>query len=190
MEHARADALLLGMGERVDALVTAGSGAFPLTALAEGKNRTALAVLRTGGGAAPTASVRPRELDGKVVHGGQLKAAESVRLAARRPDRTVELELTGSMAKYDWAINGKKYDPAQRYPVRAGERVRLAFVNATTMWHPVHLHGHTYAHPDGGARKDTSILLPGRRLEVDFDADNPGLWMVHCHTTSTTRSPA
>ncbi|MDV9187434.1 multicopper oxidase family protein [Streptomyces sp. SR27] len=181
VEHVRADALLLGMGERVDALVTVGSGAFPLTALAEGKNRTALAVLRTGGGAAPTASVRPRELDGKVVHGGQLKAAESVRLDSRRPDRTVELKLTGSMATYDWAINGEKYDPAKRHPVRAGERVRLAFVNDTTMWHPMHLHGHTYALADGGARKDTSIVLPGERLEVDFDADNPGLWMLHCH---------
>lgn len=181
VQHAQADALLLGMGERVDALVTVGSGTFPLTALAEGKRRSALAVLRTGGGAAPTASVRPKELDGKVVHGGRLKAAESVRLKPGRPDRTVEFKLTGSMAAYDWAINGKKYDPAQRYPVRAGERVRLAFVNNTMMWHPMHLHGHTYALADGGARKDTSIVLPGQRLEVDFDADNPGLWMVHCH---------
>ncbi|MFH8623409.1 multicopper oxidase family protein [Streptomyces vietnamensis] len=181
VEHTRADALLLGMGERIDALVTAGSGAFPLTALAEGKGRTALAVLRTGGGAAPAAGARPKELDGKVVHGGQLKAAESVRLEPSRPDRTIEFNLTGSMMKYDWAVNGKKYDPAQRYPVRSGERVRLAFVNSTTMWHPMHLHGHTYALAGGGARKDTSIVLPGKRLEVDFDADNPGLWMVHCH---------
>ncbi|MFH8840467.1 multicopper oxidase family protein [Streptomyces sp. NPDC017868] len=181
VEHTRADALLLGMGERLDALVTVGNGTFPLTALAEGKARTALAVLRTGGGAAPTASVRPRELDGKVVHGGLLKAAESVRLDSGRPDRTIEFRLTGSMTKYDWAFNGKKYDPAQRHPVRSGERVRLSFVNDTTMWHPVHLHGHTYALADGGARKDTSIVLPGKKLDVDFDADNPGLWMVHCH---------
>ncbi|RSS64124.1 multicopper oxidase family protein [Streptomyces sp. WAC07061] len=181
VEHEEADALLLGMGERLDALVTAGSGAFPLTALAEGKNRTALAVLRTGGGAAPAASARPKELDGRVVHGGQLKAAEAVRLASRRPDRTIELGLTGSMTKYDWTINGRKYDPAQRYAVRSGERVRLAFVNNTTMWHPMHLHGHTYALAGGGARKDTSIVLPGKRLQVDFDADNPGLWMLHCH---------
>ncbi|MFE5934139.1 multicopper oxidase family protein [Streptomyces sp. NPDC056470] len=181
VEQTQADALLVGMGERLDALVTVGSGTFPLTALAEGKNRTALAVLRTGGGAAPTASVRPKELDGKVVHGGQLKAAESVRLESGSPDRTIEFKLTGSMAKYDWAINGKKYDVAQRYPVRSGERVRLSFVNDTTMWHPMHLHGHTYAHADGGARKDTSIVLPGKKLDVDFDADNPGLWMIHCH---------
>ncbi|MDH2388980.1 multicopper oxidase family protein [Streptomyces sp. HNM0663] len=181
VEHTRADALLLGMGERFDALVTVGNGTFPLTALAEGKNRTALAVLRTGGGAAPSAAVRPKELSGKVVQAGQLKAAESVRLASRKPDTTIELKLTGSMMNYDWAVNGKAYDPAQRYPVRSGERVRLSFVNTTTMWHPMHLHGHTFALAGSGARKDTSIVLPGKRLDVDFDADNPGLWMIHCH---------
>jgi FtsP/CotA-like multicopper oxidase with cupredoxin domain len=32
-----------------------------------------------------------------------------------------------------------------------------------------------------GPRKDTVIVLPGRSLEVDFDADNPGQWLTHCH---------
>jgi FtsP/CotA-like multicopper oxidase with cupredoxin domain len=64
--------------------------------------------------------------------------------------------------------------------------VRLVFANSTSMWHPVHLHGHTFALPGGagsagGARKDTAIVLPNGTLTVDFDADNPGLWMIHCH---------
>ncbi|MFF7989186.1 multicopper oxidase family protein [Kitasatospora xanthocidica] len=181
VEQATTRALLLGMGERYDVLVTAQDGVFPLTALAEGKNATALAVLRTGGGAAPDASVRPAELDGRLVTAGQLKAGPDVRLSAKSPDRTVRLELTGGMAKADWAFNGRPYDPAQRYPVAAGERVRLEFRNTTAMWHPVHLHGHSFALPGGGPRKDTAIVLPGATLAVDFDADNPGLWMVHCH---------
>ncbi|MFI1796090.1 multicopper oxidase family protein [Streptomyces sp. NPDC020379] len=181
VEHAETDALLLGMGERYDVLVEAGDGVFPLTALAEGKKAAALAVLRTGGGRAPGAAARPRELDGTLLTADRLKADRSVRLRGRRPDRTIELDLTGSMAKYDWAVNNRKYAPDQRYPVAAGERVRLAFVNRTTMWHPMHLHGHTFALPGGGPRKDTAIVRPGARLEVDFDADNPGLWMLHCH---------
>ncbi|MFF2080925.1 multicopper oxidase family protein [Kitasatospora sp. NPDC058162] len=181
VEQATTQALLLGMGERYDVLVTAKDGAFPLTALAEGKNATALAVLRTGGGAAPDASTRPAELDGRLLTAGQLKADRSVRLPDRAPDRTVALELTGGMAKADWAFNGRRYDPAQRYPVAAGERVRLEFRNSTSMWHPVHLHGHTFALGADGPRKDTAIVLPGTTLAVDFDADNPGLWMVHCH---------
>ncbi|MFG2290202.1 multicopper oxidase family protein [Streptomyces sp. NPDC048595] len=181
VEHAETDALLLGMGERYDVLVTAKDGAFPLTALAEGKKQSARALLRTGGGAAPKPSARPEELDGKLLRAGQLKAADSVRLKPGKPDRTVKLKLTGSMAGYGWALNGRKYDPAQRYPVRAGERVRLSFINGTQMWHPMHLHGHTFALGDGGPRKDTAIVLPGQTLDVDFDADNPGLWMIHCH---------
>ncbi|MFD8080406.1 multicopper oxidase family protein [Kitasatospora sp. NPDC059722] len=184
VEPAATRALLLGMGERYDVLVTVKDGVFPLTALAEGKGASALALLRTGGGAAPDASVRPAELDGRLVTAAQLTAAAGVRLPAKAPDRTVRLELTGGMAKADWAFDGRRYDPAQRHPVAAGERVRLEFRNSTDMWHPVHLHGHTFAlvgAAGGGPRKDTAIVLPGTTLAVDFDADNPGLWMVHCH---------
>ncbi|MFG3256120.1 multicopper oxidase family protein [Streptomyces sp. NPDC048172] len=186
--HTETDALLLGMGERYDVLVTAKDGVFPLTALAEGKKETARALLRTGGGAAPSAKTRPKELDGKLVTAEKLKADDSVRLKQARPDRTLTFKLTGGMAKYDWAINGEKYSPAQRHPVRAGERVRLRFVNTTTMWHPMHLHGHTFALPDGGPRKDTAIVLPGKTLTADLDADNPGLWMIHCHNVYHSES--
>ena len=27
----------------------------------------------------------------------------------------------------------------------------------------------------------TSIVLPGKTLRVEFDADNPGRWLTHCH---------
>ncbi|MCC3771875.1 multicopper oxidase family protein, partial [Streptomyces sp. UNOC14_S4] len=181
VEHAETDALLLGMGERYDVLVEVKDGTFPLVALAEGKKAAALAVLRTGGGSAPDASARPKELDGTLLTAERLKADRGVLLAERKPDRTLTFALTGGMAKYDWAINKKKYTPSQRYPVAAGERVRLVLDNRTTMWHPMHLHGHTFALPGGGPRKDTVIVRPGQRLEVDFDADNPGLWMAHCH---------
>ncbi|MDQ0796711.1 multicopper oxidase family protein [Streptomyces sp. B1I3] len=177
------DALLLGMGERYDVLVTAGDGVFPLTALAEGKKASAMAVLRTGAGTAPDASVRPKELDGELPEAGKLVPDDSVALSPRTPDRTIRFKLTGSMRNYDWAFDKKAYDPAARHPVRAGERVRLVFTNPTNMWHPMHLHGHTFAMAGtgAGARKDTAIILPKRSLTVDFDADNPGLWMLHCH---------
>ncbi|MGW4835033.1 multicopper oxidase family protein [Streptomyces globisporus] len=183
VRHTTGDALLLGMGERYDVLVTAGDGVFPLTALAEGKKVAALALLRTGSGAAPAASVRPKELDGKLVEAGRLVPDPSVALIARLPDRTIRMRLTGGMATYDWAFDGQPYDAKRRRPVEAGERVRLVFDNGTAMWHPIHLHGHTFALGGNaaGPRKDTAIVLPHRSLTVDFDADNPGLWMIHCH---------
>lgn len=39
--------------------------------------------------------------------------------------------------------------------------------------------------PDGnpGPRKDTVIVLPMQKLEVALNADDPGIWMLHCHNT-------
>lgn len=185
VEHRTTDALLIGMAERYDVLVTAKDGVFPLVALAEGKKGQALAVLRTDKGrTVPPADVRPDELDGEIVPARRLVPAESVALEDREPDREMRVRVTGTMEKYDWGFDHQQYDERQRHPVRAGERVRLTLINATDMWHPLHLHGHTFALTglDGlGARKDTSIVLPHRKLVVDFDADNPGLWMLHCH---------
>ncbi|MEV0390509.1 multicopper oxidase domain-containing protein [Nonomuraea sp. NPDC050643] len=176
------EALLIGMGERYDVLVTLKDGVFPLVALAEGKKAVARGLIRTSRSAsAPKAGLRPHELEGGVLRYAKLRPAEAVRLAPKNPDRTIKLELTGSMMTYDWGINGKKYDPKIISAIRAGERVRLSFVNRTTMWHPMHLHGHTFALAEAGIRKDTAIVLPNTRLDVDFDADNPGLWMIHCH---------
>ncbi|MFE3863069.1 multicopper oxidase family protein [Streptomyces goshikiensis] len=191
VEPATTDCLLLGMGERYDVLVTAGDGVFPLTALAEGKGQAALAVLRTGAGTAPTASTRPAELESRPLPADELKAAGSVALDGREPDRTLQMRLTGNMQRYNWAFDNQPYTPEQRRPVKAGERVRIEFANSTPMWHPLHLHGHTFAlgtGGQGGARKDTTIILPGQRLMVEFDADNPGLWMAHCHNVYHSES--
>jgi FtsP/CotA-like multicopper oxidase with cupredoxin domain len=52
------------------------------------------------------------------------------------------------------------------------------------LFHPMHLHGHTFQVRDGsrpGARKDTVVVRPMQRVTVDLEASNPGQWMVHCH---------
>ncbi|MEU7872205.1 multicopper oxidase family protein [Dactylosporangium sp. NPDC049140] len=175
------DALLLGMGERADVTVTLAGGVFPLVALAEGKTGQALAVVRTGAGDVPRADARPVELDRAVTTTGSLRATERVRLDERHPDRTHRLELGGSMMPYRWTINGATFDDARPLPVVHGERVRLQFVNRTTMFHPMHVHGHTFALAGGGARKDTVIVRPDQTVTVDLDAGNPGQWMTHCH---------
>jgi FtsP/CotA-like multicopper oxidase with cupredoxin domain len=178
-------ALLLGMGERYDVEITLGDGVFPLVALAEGKNSTALALVRTGGGSAPPVAIRPAELN-RVLRGyGSLRPAASAALPSREPGITHRLELTGGMARYNWGINGQSLDMtdpgALRFLMRQGQRVRVVFANTTTMYHPMHIHGHTFAIGGTGTRKDTVIVLPGQQVACDFDADNPGQWMTHCH---------
>ncbi|MFJ8943555.1 multicopper oxidase family protein [Streptomyces sp. NPDC102395] len=185
VRHQQVDALLIGMGERYDVLVTLDDGVFPLVALAEGKNATGTAVIRTGSGSTPTATVRPKELDGMIMAASQLRAADDVRLASKKADQVHRIELTGGMMTYNWAVNGRRFDmndpAAHPITVEEGQRVRLDFVNTTTMWHPMHLHGHTYQIGGSGPRKDTAIVLPKKTVSVFFDADNPGQWMLHCH---------
>jgi FtsP/CotA-like multicopper oxidase with cupredoxin domain len=185
VRHQQTDALLIGMGERYDVLVTLGDGVFPLVALAEGKDSSGLALVRTGSGRAPSKTVRPKELGGMILAASQLRAADDVRLKTAKTDVTHEIKLTGGMDTYDWAINGEPFDTddpdAGPILIEEGQRVRLDFVNDTGMWHPMHLHGHTYQLGGSGPRKDTAIVLPRKKLSVHFDADNPGQWMLHCH---------
>ena len=174
--------LLLGMGERYDVEVTLADGAFPLVALAEGKNATALAVVRTGAGTAPAADARPAELSANPIGYAALHPTEPYVLSATSPDVTTTMRLTGGMMHYNWGINDAAYhptDPLMR--VQTGQRARLTWTNTTTMWHPMHLHGHTFQLAGSGPRKDTVIVLPGSSVTVEFDADNPGQWMTHCH---------
>jgi FtsP/CotA-like multicopper oxidase with cupredoxin domain len=180
------DALLIAMGERYDLLVELGDGVFPLVALAEGKRAQAFAVVRTSGGTAPRAGVRPAELDRWLLTVADLDADRAVDLGGRPVGRTHRLVLDGDMRRYRWTINGRAHHQGSPLPVREGERVRLLFENRSPMWHPMHLHGHTFqlqraANLRPGPRKDTVIVRPAERVAVEFDADNPGRWMVHCH---------
>lgn len=182
-----ADAVLIGMGERYDVRVTAGDGAFALTAAAEGKNATARALLVTGAGDPPPADFAPPELDGRVGTVGDFTATTAAALVPAVADVRLPVALAGSMAPYEWTINGAPYSRTTPLQVRSGQRVEMTFDNTSTMWHPMHLHGHTFEvlTADGrpGARKDTAIVLPAQRLRVAFLADNPGQWMLHCHNT-------
>lgn len=181
VEPVTTDALLIGMGERYDVEVTLDDGVFPLVAVAEGKRGAGRAVVRTAAGRAPTGMVRPRELSRQVLLGNDLRANADVRLATKRVDRTHDLVLGGTMMPYRWTINGKPFPDSPPLPVAQGDRVRLRFTNRTAMFHPMHVHGHTFGVAGGGARKDTVIVRPMQTVEVDLDAVNPGQWMTHCH---------
>ncbi|MDI3313496.1 MAG: multicopper oxidase family protein [Mycobacterium sp.] len=180
------DAVLLGMGERYDVTVTAADGVFPLVAVAEGKNGLARAVLSTGAGSAPDADFRPAELTRRVGTVAMLRPAQAADLP-RKADVDLHVQLSGQMMPYDWLINGHHFDDTRPLRVRQGQQATITFDNVSAMWHPMHLHGHTFQviNSDGGAgpRKDTVIVLPRQKLTVALVADNPGIWMLHCHNT-------
>ncbi len=176
------ETLLLGMGERYDVVITAGDGAFPIVAVPEGKQApSALAVLRTASGRSPAADARPAELDGRLLTYADLRPSDVVALPPREPDRELELRLEMADSGRRWLVNGAVYGEHDPLGVEAGERVRVTMVNRSMMFHPMHVHGHTFAAPPHGVRKDTLNVLPMQTVSVDLHADNPGQWLVHCH---------
>lgn len=173
-------AFWIGMGERFDVVVTLDDGAFPLVAAPFMKDGTALGVVRTGSGDAPSADSHPSELDGPILMATDLQPAEQSRLSERNVENTASIELQGQMQPYQWAINGAPYGQNDPIQVAADARLELTVTNLSMMTHPFHLHGTPFALADSGLRKDTLLLrhMESRKLLVDPEA---GKWMAHCH---------
>jgi FtsP/CotA-like multicopper oxidase with cupredoxin domain len=174
------DSLLIGMGERFDVVVTLGDGVFPLFAQPEGKDGHAQALVRTAAGDLPTNS-RPVEVDRRPLLGTDLSPSEAVRLSSQSHDRYHSVDLGGTMSPYRWTLNSQVHPDSVPLEVNSGERVRMRMRNMSDMFHPMHLHGHTFALADSGLRKDTVTIRPMRTIEIEFDTDNPGQWALHCH---------
>jgi FtsP/CotA-like multicopper oxidase with cupredoxin domain len=87
-------------------------------------------------------------------------------------------------------INGKMHGAIPPLMVAEGERVLVRLIHTGAIPHPIHTHGHSFqiVATDGNpvpemARltKDTVLIGPAERYDLAFTADNPGVWMVHCH---------
>lgn len=182
VQEQEAGAFYIGMGERYDVVVTLADGVFPLVAKPIGKDGATLAEVRTGSGPIPTPAraAEIRELTGPVLLGSDLRPADSARLPDKDIGQSVDLALSGQMSTYEWAINGAPYGKNEPITIESGERVSMQITNMTMMTHPVHLHGHTFALPNG-LRKDTVLLTPMQRMVVELEANNPGNWAAHCH---------
>lgn len=102
------------------------------------------------------------------------------------PEREVLVTLGGSMERFIWTINGKKFEHSGPINLTYGERVRLKFVNETMMAHPMHLHGMFVQLENGQPadklpNKHTVIVPPGGSYSVLLTADEAGEWAFHCH---------
>jgi CopA family copper-resistance protein len=103
----------------------------------------------------------------------------------RGATRELQLRLTGSMQRFIWGFDGKKYSESPRLHFDHGERLRIVLSNDTMMAHPIHLHGMfgelEAANGDVLVRKHTFSVQPGKQLSYLVTADNPGQWAYHCH---------
>ena len=95
------------------------------------------------------------------------------------------------MMEFNWLLlNGKAGPATTPLIVRQGDRVRIRFVNLGMDHHPMHIHGHTfYTTGTEGGRIPETAWWPGNTVlvgvaqarDIEFVADNPGDWMLHCH---------
>jgi len=100
-------------------------------------------------------------------------------------------ELRGGEFGTDYFLmNGKMNDAIAPIVVAEGDLVRIRLINAGNVPHPFHTHGHSFkiVATDGNPvpesaqlTKDTVLVAPGERYDIEFVANNPGVWMVHCH---------
>ncbi|QCF26025.1 copper resistance system multicopper oxidase [Hydrocarboniclastica marina] len=121
---------------------------------------------------------------GKFLSYSDLKAQHPL-YEERDPTREIELRLTGNMERYEWSINGIKYEHADPIVLQYGERVRFKFVNETMMTHPMHLHG-MWSILDVGEGKWNPLkhvisVAPATTVYMETEVDAPGEWAFHCH---------
>ncbi|HKO91579.1 MAG TPA: copper oxidase [Polyangiaceae bacterium] len=110
-----------------------------------------------------------------------------IRPGTRRPDPN---EMTDFNVL---TFNGRAYPGTDALVVGRGERVRIRFGNLSAMdHHPIHLHGYYFKVtetdggriPEAGQWPETTVLVPvGSTRTVEFVADAPGDWAMHCHMT-------
>ena len=132
--------------------------------------------------------VHPKEPPARRVRDFSLMIHEwKVPIGAARPD---------PLAMNDFNIltfNSKAFPATSPLAVEIGDLVRIRIGNLGPMdHHPIHLHGYSFevVETDGGAipneRRwpETTTLVPvGAVRVIEFVADNPGDWALHCHMT-------
>ena len=135
-----------------------------------------------GGGGASQASGSPVDRDfALMLHEWRIDAGAS------RPD-------TNKMTDFNvLTINGKVMPHTDPLVCSLGQHVRIRLGNLSAMdHHPIHFHGHEffetavdgYRIPEANQlRKVTVLMGVGQTRDIEFIADNPGDWPIHCHMT-------
>ncbi|GAB2654572.1 multicopper oxidase family protein [Kribbella swartbergensis] len=146
--------------------------------------------LGIGPGTAPTG-----ELPGETVDMLTYGTAAPLGLDPAKADRSFEYRIGRRPGFLDgmpglwWTINGHKFPDVPMYMVAEGDVVRMTITNTSGQAHPMHLHGHhaVVLSRNGVAATgspwwvDTLEVGNDESYEIAFLADNPGLWMDHCH---------
>jgi len=111
------------------------------------------------------------------------------------PDRTFDYKIDKRPGFLDgkpgmwWTVNGHMFPDVPMFMIDEGDVVVFRIENSSGDAHPMHLHGHHVVVLSRDGEKatgspwwvDSLEVKVGESYEVAFVADNPGLWMDHCH---------
>lgn len=142
-------------------------------------------------GSAPPAAPRPDELLDPLVHGSPAPLG----FDPASPDRDFDYRIGRRPGFLDgrpglwWTVNGGMFPDVPMFVVAEGDVVRMTVTNDSGEGHPMHLHGHhaVVLSRDGVPATgspwwvDSLQVDDGESFEIAFVADNPGIWMDHCH---------
>jgi FtsP/CotA-like multicopper oxidase with cupredoxin domain len=179
----------IAMAQRldIDVRVPDSGGAFPVLAQREGDRARTGVILATQGSEILRLSNEAETIVAPVLLDLERQLSALDPLSDRPVDRQIVADLTGDMMSYVWGINGAVFGDHTPLEARLGERVEIVFRNQTMMSHPMHLHGYHFQVVGlgqtrlRGALRDTVMVPPLESVTIQFDADNPGEWPLHCH---------
>ncbi|MFU0825423.1 multicopper oxidase family protein [Clostridium sp.] len=89
-----------------------------------------------------------------------------------------------------FTMNGRCFPFVTPLEVNCGDIVRVRLGNAMKDGHPIHIHGHQFyisasdgntIHPCNRMKKNAIHVASGETYDVEFLANNPGIWPFHCH---------
>lgn len=111
----------------------------------------------------------------------------SIPVGAKRPN-------PNAMAGFNiLTFNGKAFPGTDPLVVKTGQRVRIRLCNLSAMdHHPIHLHGYRFKITATDGEKiptsaqwpeTTALVAVGQTRDIEFVADAPGDWIMHCHMT-------
>ena len=93
-------------------------------------------------------------------------------------------------------INARAFPGTEPLVAKLGDRVRIRIGNLSAMdHHPIHIHGLAWKVtatdggpiPESAQIPETTVLVAvGQTRTVEFVADNPGDWAMHCHMSHHT----
>ncbi|GGM36578.1 hypothetical protein GCM10011351_23370 [Paraliobacillus quinghaiensis] len=84
-----------------------------------------------------------------------------------------------------FTLNGKSFPYTTPMYAKYREKIRMRFINKSSSNHSMHIHGHDFnivevdGFPRHGLFDDTIFIASGKRFDIEFIANNPGVWPVN-----------